>query len=239
MSQSLEEVERRDLNSVRQRLKSPRAAAVAGILFAVLFTTGIVLIRTAVPDDITAANASTWAAASGTTISLALNLVPFAGIAFLWFMGVIRDRLGELEDQFFSTVFLGSGLLFVGMMFVASAIATGLIASYSIVSDQMIESGIITFGRQITYAVINIYGIRMAGVFMISLATIWLRTQVMPRPFIFLTYPLALIMLLTVNLTLWLILIFPAWVFIISVYILIFTLRRDRREAKEAAAVKA
>ena len=50
------------------------------------------------------------------TISLALNLLPFARIAFLWLIAVLRDRLGELEDRFFTTVFLGSGLLFVAMI---------------------------------------------------------------------------------------------------------------------------
>ena len=46
-------------------------------------------------------------------VRLALNLVLFAGIAFLWFMGLLRNRVGTLEDQFFATVFLGSGLLFL------------------------------------------------------------------------------------------------------------------------------
>ena len=54
-----------------------------------------------------------------------MNLIPFAGIAFLWFIGVLRDRIGEREDRFFATVFLGSGLLFVAMLFVAAAIAAG------------------------------------------------------------------------------------------------------------------
>ncbi len=56
-------------------------------------------------------------------MAVSLNLVPFAGIAFLWFIGVLRDRIGEREDRFFATVFLGSGLLFVAMMFVAVAVA--------------------------------------------------------------------------------------------------------------------
>jgi hypothetical protein len=43
--------------------------------------------------------------------ALAVNQVPFAGIAFLWFIGMLRDRLGEFEDRFFATVFFGSGLL--------------------------------------------------------------------------------------------------------------------------------
>ena len=56
--------------------------------------------------------------------------MPFAGIAFLWFIGVVRDRLGRLEDQFFSTVFFGSGLLFLAMVFVSMAIAGGMVAGY-------------------------------------------------------------------------------------------------------------
>jgi hypothetical protein len=64
-------------------------------------------------------------------VAIALNLVPFAGIAFLWFVGVLRDRIGEREDRFFATVFLGSGLLFVAMIFVSAAIAGGLIADQS------------------------------------------------------------------------------------------------------------
>ncbi len=53
---------------------------------------------------------------------MALNLVPFAGVAFLWFIGVLRDRLGQQEDRFFATVFFGSGLLFLAMLFAAAAV---------------------------------------------------------------------------------------------------------------------
>ena len=55
-------------------------------------------------------------------IALALNLVPLAGVAFLWFIGVLRDRLGQQEDRFFATVFFGSGLLFLAMLFAAAAV---------------------------------------------------------------------------------------------------------------------
>ena len=53
---------------------------------------------------------------------LALNLVPFAGIAFLWFIGVVRDRLGMYEDRFFATIFFGSGILFLAMFFAAATV---------------------------------------------------------------------------------------------------------------------
>jgi hypothetical protein len=216
----------------RQAIRTPRAAAVAGIIFSVLFTTSMVLIRLALPEDLRATNVATWLQGNTTTITLALTLVPFAGIAFLWFMGVVRSRLGTLEDQFFSTVFFGSGLLFLAMMFASAAIAGGILSSYAIEADTLIKSGVVTFGRAVMYSIINVYGVRMAGVFMISLATIWIRTQVMPRVFVFLTYALALVLLVSSNLTLWLVLVFPAWVFVISVFILIISLRSGRDAAE-------
>jgi hypothetical protein len=216
----------------RQAIRTPRAAAVAGIIFSVLFTISMVLIRLALPEDLRATNIATWLQGNTTTISIALTLVPFAGIAFLWFVGVVRSRLGDMEDQFFSTVFFGSGLLFLAMMFASAAIAGGMLGSYAIEADTLVKSGVITFGRAIMYTITNVYGVRMAGVFMVSLATIWIRTHVMPRVFVYLTYALALVLLVSGNLTLWLVLVFPAWVFVISAYILIISLRGGRAEAE-------
>jgi len=92
---------------VRRALKTPRAAAIAGILFAVLYSTSWILIRLSIPSD--ALEASDWLQQQAGNLSLAMSLIPFAGISFLWFMGVVRDRLGHQEDQFFSTLFFGSG----------------------------------------------------------------------------------------------------------------------------------
>ena len=215
----------------RKALRTPRAAAVAGIVFAVLFTTSILLIRLALPEGLRGTNVTTWLQGDTSAISLALTLAPFAGIAFLWFMGVMRDRLGTLEDQFFSTVFFGSGLLFLAMIFVSAAIAGGMLASYAIEADALIKSGVLNFERAVMYTITNVYAIRMAGVFMLSSGTIWIRTHVMPRVFVWLTYALALLLLVSSNLTLWLILVFPAWVFVISVFILIISLRGGQAES--------
>jgi hypothetical protein len=143
---------------------------------------------------------------------------------------VVRDRLGKSEDQFFSTVFFGSGLLFLAMIFASAAIAGGILESYAIAADTLTKSGVIIFGRAIMYTITNVYAVRMAAVFMISLGTIWIRTRVMPRVFVVLTYALALLLLVSSNLTLWLILIFPAWVFVISMFILIISLRGGQAE---------
>jgi len=214
----------------RQALKTPRAAAVAGIIFAVLFTISIVLIRLAIPEQLGGSNTAAWLQGNTATLKLALTLVPFAGIAFLWFIGVVRDRLGKLEDQFFSTVFFGSGLLFLSMMFASAAVAGGILASYAIEPDTLTKSGVLVFGRAVMYTIMQVYAIRMSGVFMIALATIWMRTRVMPRLFVFLSYALALVLLVSSDITAWLILVFPAWVFVISVYILVESLRGDITE---------
>jgi hypothetical protein len=213
----------------RKRLTTPRAAAIAGILFALLYGASLVLVRISIPSDPAAEGA--WLETNAKTIALALNLLPYAGIAFLWFIGVIRDRLGDLEDRLFATVFLGSGLLFLGLIFVGAALAGGLLSSYSVASSAMVESGVFTYSRAVMYQILNVYAIRMAGVFMISLGTIWLRTGLMQRGWAFLTYALALVLLLSISYSLWVTLIFPIWVLVVSVYFLILALRRPSRES--------
>jgi hypothetical protein len=212
----------------RRRLKSPRAAAIAGILFALLYGTGLVLIRLSIPTP--PSDDSDWLETSSSTVALALNLMPFAGIAFLWFIGVIRDGLGDMEDRLFATVFLGSGLLFLALTFMGAALAGGLLSSYAVAPEVMVESGVFTYSRAVMYQILNIYAIRMAGVFMLSLGTIWLRTGLMLRGWAFLTYALALVLLLSIDYSLWVILIFPGWVLVVSVYILILNLRQPAQE---------
>ena len=110
-----------------QGLKTPRVAAIAGIVFSLLVITSFVLIRISIPAT------PTGLAADFIThlkeLSFALNLLPFAGIAFLWFIAVLRDRLGELEDRFFATVFLGSGLLYIATIFALATVAGGVLRS--------------------------------------------------------------------------------------------------------------
>jgi hypothetical protein len=214
----------------RRKLKSPRAAAIAGILFALLYGAGLVLIRISIPAD-PAVDSAAWLETNSRMIALALNLVPYAGIAFLWFIGVIRDRLSDLEDRLFATVFLGSGLLFLALTFEGAALAGGLLSSYAIAPKVMVESGVFAYSRAVMYQILNIYAIRMAGVFMISLGTIWLRTGLMHRGWAFLTYALALVLLLSIDYSLWVILIFPVWVLVVSVSFLILNFREQPQDA--------
>ena len=110
--------------SARDRIRTPRAAAVAGIAFSLLLGAVFVLVHLAVPAH--PGDAEEWLSnrSNRNSLVVALYLLPFAGIAFLWFIGVARDRIGEHEDRFFATVFLGSGLLFIAMLFASAASAS-------------------------------------------------------------------------------------------------------------------
>ena len=227
----------------RSRLTTPRAAAIAGILFSVLLITSLVLIRLSIPAD--PRDAGTWLAGNMRPVDLALNLLPFAGIAFLWFMGVVRDRLGEHEDRFFATVFLGSGLLFLAMLFASAAMAGGIVIAYGASPTALVGSEAYAFARAVTFVTLNTYAIKMAGVFMISTCTLFLRTKVTPRWMALLGYVLALVLLVSISRSSWAFLVFPLWILMISVYILIENYRRGpgvamagRPDAAASASVK-
>jgi hypothetical protein len=215
--------------STRARLATPRAAAVAGILFAVLLITGLLLFRLAVRADPLEAGA--WLKTSSNMVGLALNLVPFAGIAFLWFIGVLRDRMGGLEDRFVATVFLGSGLLFLAMLFTSAAVGGGIIIAFAANPEALLDSATFTFARATTYEIMNLYAVKMAAVFMISTSTLAIRTAFAPRWIGFLGFGCALVLLFSGRYIDWILMVFPLWVLLISIYILIDNLRRPAEAA--------
>ena len=225
---------KQEANLIRARLKAPRAAAIAGILFAVLLITGLVLLRLSVRSDPLEAGA--WLKTGSNIVALALNLMPFAGIAFLWFIGVLRDRLGELEDRFFATVFLGSGLLFLAMLFALAAVAGGIIIAYGARHEALLDSATFTFARAVTFEITNLYAVKMAGVFMISTSTLAIRTGFAPRWIAFVGFAFALLLLLSGRYVEWIIMVFPLWVLLISIYILIDNLGRTSQSAARSPA---
>ena len=213
----------------RKRLKTPNAAAIAGLLFSLLLIAAFALLRISVPAD--PQEPGSWLHTNSQTVALAINLVPFAGIAFLWFIGVLRDRLGEMEDRFFATVFLGSGLVFLAMLFLASAVVDGLLIAFAAKPEEMIGSATFQFARATVYATINVYMVKMASVFMITTSTIALYTGIAPRWLAFFGYALALLLLFGSYYISWSFVIFPLWVLLLSVCILADNFQTSQRSA--------
>ena len=215
-------------------LRTPRAAGAAGIVFSLLLGLALVLIIVSVPSDPATAGAWLTDSSRRAPIALALNLVPFAGIAFLWFIGVVRDRIGQREDRFFASVFLGSGLLFVAMLFTAAAFAGGLIAVTAVRSAAP-GPDTLAVGRQVTGLLLRVYAMRMAAVFTMSTATITLRTRLVPRWIGLTGFAVAVVLLVTLGLSPWVELLFPAWILLLSADILRTGLRGSPSVTRTAA----
>ncbi|MFD7259405.1 hypothetical protein [Streptomyces sp. NPDC059874] len=196
------------MDTTTARLYTPRAAGAAGIVFAVLLAAAIVLMRIAIPSGDGAKAAvdpgDRWA------VRLALEIVPFAGIAFLWFMGALRAHVGEAEDRFFSTVFLGSGFVCAATLFVAAG-AAGTVLTEDPPSD---------FGRDYAYTILATYSMRMAAVFVLATSTIGRRLGVFPKPLTLLGTLVGLVLLVVGSGVPWSELVFPAWALVVGIYIL-------------------
>ncbi len=206
-------------------LRTPRAAAFAGIAFALLFAIIVALIHKAVPANPT--GAGSWLISSGRRgdVQFALELVPFCGISFLWFMGALRSRIHGPEERFFATLFLGSGLLFVAMLFTLAALFGGLISIAALHGGRP-PLDVWQLGRATTYNLTNIYAMRMAAVFTISASTIAWRLGLHHRVIAWAGYLVGFVLLVAGTTIPWIAMVFPVWVLLVSVNILFLTYRR-------------
>ena len=201
-------------------LQTPRAAGLAGVVFALLLAAVIVLIRLGIPEGshAPAPEASADSVRQG-SVRAALALVPFAGIFFLWFVGVVRTHVGAAEDKFLATVFLGSGLIFVATLFEAAATATAVLDTTS-PSGGAPGGPTWDFGRHFAYTLMIGYAMRMAAVCTSSLSAIAYRVGVLPRWLALLGFLTALTLLFVSAAVPWSELVFPAWSLLVSIHIL-------------------
>jgi hypothetical protein len=215
-------------SSTKDKLTTPRAAAAAGILFSVLMIVSLILIWISIPPN--PQDETGWLPESWDTISLALNLIPFAGIAFLWFIGVVRDQLGQSEDKFFATAFFGSGLLLLALWFASAGVAGGTISMYGSAEGQSIDPELYKFGRSVTYTIMNSYALKMAGVFTLTTCTLSMRSRIFSRWMIILGFILGLLLLLNFGISEYIAIVFPLWILVISIDILITNLKRSKKQ---------
>lgn len=223
---------------VRREFRSPRSAAFAGIGYSILIITGMFLLASIARvrlEEITPELLQSWSRRA----SLIILLVPFAGIAFLWFTGVIRDQLGDLEDRFFATLFYGSGIIQVVLLFIWGAIFGAVMAARAMTVVGLIDNHVYIFGFALMNEIIGNYALRMAGVYMTAINSLWSKTGLMPRWLTITTYILAMGFLLAAERFREARFIFPIWVFGISVYILVLTFRTRKKDAMKEIETEA
>lgn len=223
-----------ELEAGARMMRTPRAAGIAGVAFSLLLGLALVLLRLSIPSIQTEPGAWLTDPDRRRALSVALALVPFAGIAFLWFMGVVRDRIGQREDRFVATVFLGSGLLFVAMLFTGAAVYGALVAGVSAAAKALVRSAVWDAEHRISSQILTVYALRMAAVFAASTTTIAFRTGMLPRWLGVLGYLVALGLLLNSGSIPFVNLVFPLWTLVLSIHILLVA--PDGRDSVAAAA---
>jgi hypothetical protein len=198
------------------------------MIFSVLVFSSLVAVHFAVPHKPADSADALTASPKRDLLLIGLGVLPFAAVAFLWFIGVIRDRVGEREDRFFSTVFLGSGLLFVGMLLVGEALATGMVLS--VTHTQTLAAAAPPdwwrLTRNITVEMMEA-ALQMAGVFTTATATLLWRTGVAPRWLTLSGTVIAFVLFFAIYVTQLAGLLFPLWIFVLSAYVLIAARRDD------------
>jgi len=201
-------------------LQTPRAAGVAGILFALMFGVIVVLFRSVLPLD--PRSAGNWLTNAGDRrdLDLALALIPFCGIFFLWFLGAVRAHIGDAEDKFFATIVLGSGLLFIAMLFVFGARFGALVSLAGLYHGEP-PLALWRLGREISFNIAMVYAMRVGAVLMFSSSVIAYRLRIHVRPVIVVGFAGALVLLFASPTTPWLQLVFPFWVLVVSINILV------------------
>lgn len=216
------------ISDTRDRLRAPWAAGIAGLVFAGLFVVALLLIRSVPIYDAGDEAIADWFASGGDTAIVigALYCIPFAAVMFLWFVAVIRDQIGDREDQFFATVFNGAGLLFVALLFVEAAIAGSLVVGVRYLHEPPPTAEAVSLIRSLAYTVMFGMATRAAAVFMLATATVGLRSGVFPRWFALVGYAIGVILLFVVSFFDWVVLLIPAWVAFVSVVILVRQVRR-------------
>jgi hypothetical protein len=199
------------------------SAAVAGIVYAILAAVAWqLLVRFPQPTMSDEALAS-WYAESGNrwSLILALNLAAISSVAFLWFVAVLRRRIGDREDRFFATVFLGSALVWVAVWLVGAASLAAIAVAMGLSGGGSVSQDTATLAGGLGAGLLLVAGPRIQAIFVISTSTVFLRTGVAPRWLAFLGYVMGVglfifpLIIEPVGLG------FPGWVLIVSVTILV------------------
>jgi hypothetical protein len=213
-----------------------RLTAVSGILFAGLFIAALVLVRQApglaAPDRVYTAFYTVGR--GNVLVTVGLYIVPFAGIAYLWHMSATRMLIESLPgstSELPGWLQLTAGVLFVCMLFAGTA-AVGAVALLTVFSTTPLPSPEVA--RTLTaagYGMVFVFGVRAAGMYMITTTTLIRRRALLPRPLAVVSHLGAAFLLLSTTFHPATLLVFPGWVLLLSVVLLVHAARPPRPSA--------
>jgi hypothetical protein len=204
------------------RLRSIEAAAIAGLVFAVTSTIAMALLGSSPNLSAQDSEIVVWYsdAANRALLTTGLSLSIVSSISFLWFVAVIRRRVGDREDQFFATVFLGSGILLTAIMLTGTAALATPAITVDLANGRVPDASTLNAMSGLGTTLILVVLLRIQAVFVVSTSTLTLRSHAFSRWLSYLGYGIALVMFLIPILTEPVGLAFPIWVGILSIALL-------------------
>lgn len=219
------------------KLRTFEAAAIAGLAHTVLslLATASFMRPPSVADDPVAALEWYGDTSNQRSMIAGLNLLVMGSIAFIWFVAVIRRRVGDRENRFFGSVFFGSSLVLVGTWLVAGLlIVTPALSAHSYGTTP--ELGEIANFRAAGIAMSSVIATRLEAVFIISSTTVARLSGAFPRLIILVGYITGLALLLVPLPNQWMTWVFPIWVGMVSIFMLVRRQQMDSIETSEGAA---
>jgi len=205
-----------------RRARSIEAAAIAGIAYALLTVLAMIRLSRFPSLELSNEDLAAWFEDGTHQAWLigALTLGSVAAIAFLWFVAVIRRRLGDLEDQFFSTVFLGSGILYVAVWLSGAAVLAAPAVAMTQLDAGAVSPASASLAGGIGASLILVVAPRIQAVFIFTTSTVIMRTHVLPSWLAVIGYLSGLVLFVLPLVTQPSGLVFPAWVLTVSVMLL-------------------
>jgi hypothetical protein len=207
---------------MRRRLVSIEAAAVAGLLAAGGWFLSFRGLLAAPGIDASDVEIVEFYAdrSNSTAILWWLQVLMFATVAFLWFIGVIRGRIGDHEPKLFGTVFFGASILFSGLLFLGASLLASP-AVLVVIGDRLPSPEVAAMSRAGAVAVFSVFAARVATLVMLSTASLGRATGALPRWLVVVSYVAGIVQFVNVTVTGASIYLMPTWVAVVSIVLLV------------------
>jgi hypothetical protein len=218
------------LDRARHVLTSEEWAGIEGLAAAILMALSIYLIERQ-PGVGTASRDLSWYGDPDNRfwVELGLELGAVGMVTFLWFIAVIRRRLGDREDQFFATVFLGSGIAFVILATTAAVCAAAPTLVVHFGGEESLSDSTLALAQGLWFGLWGIGASRFAGVFMAATSTLGLRFGALPTWLAWTGFVLGLLLVITGAFAGPLDFLFPTWLALVSITLLFSPRDRSAR----------
>jgi hypothetical protein len=143
-----------------------------------------------------------------------LYLIPFAGIAFVWFFVALRMWLSASAPRLnvmLSNVQLVSGIIYTTLILAAGG-AMSVTAATVELSDKVFDPLLARQFPQYGASLLLVFAMRMAAMFVLTTTNLGRLSGILPQWFIWVGFVMAAGLLLTASFSSWLVFAFPAWI---------------------------